>query len=215
METSINDIGQKEKELYTSYYLGDDQPLHGYPEGGYVMQMGMFVEKTVEKGSRILEIGFGHGRTARYLLSRGFDVTGVDITLAGFPGCDPSKFFEAPVWMLPFEDGCFDYTFSLDVLEHLPTELVGESIKEIYRVTEGKTFHAISTIYDVNYTEAHKTVKPITWWEGQFSRLNSKKADTHITDAQDFRRLLFMTKGEPDEKESQEEPSKTLSHQPK
>ncbi len=193
---SINNIEQEEKRLYVSYYLGDNQPFHGYPEGSYVTEAAMFIEKTVKKESRLLEIGCGHGRTARYLIEKGFNILGVDITLAGLPGYSSyevdSRFFEAPIWRLPFRDNHFDYTFSMDVLEHLPTKLIDKSIEEIYRITKVKTFHAISTIDDKNYIEAHKTVKPIIWWEKQFSKLNNNQVDTHIMDGKEFMDLLLI-----------------------
>jgi ubiquinone/menaquinone biosynthesis C-methylase UbiE len=82
-------------------------------------------------------------------------------------------FFEAPAWRTNFADMQFEYTCSTDVLEHIPTELIDDTIKEIYRLTKRKTIHVISTEPDKKYNghEVHLTVKPIEWWREQFARL--------------------------------------------
>ncbi len=187
-------LEEKERELYNLYYLGDNQPFARYPATGYVMDTAHYIEAVVHKGSRILEIGCGHGRIMRYLAEKGFDVTGMDITLAGLPGyktgeVDP-MFHEAPVWGMPFKDDQFDFTFSTDVLEHLPRGTVEQSIQEIYRVTKEETFHCVSTGDDPNYPEAHKTVKPIAWWVKKFTRLNNKGLNVHVMDVPNYMKLL-------------------------
>ena len=87
---------------------------------------------------------------------------------------------------LPFKDNQFDYTFSTDVLEHIPLEMVEKTIKEIYRITRVETFHCIATVDDPNYPNVHLTIESIEWWKGQFGKANGKQVDTHIVNPEEF-----------------------------
>jgi len=147
-----------------------------------------FIESEQLEGS-MLDLGCGNGFVVSYLKSKGFDCKGVDITLVGletplkiftnqavendwradFISNRQTMFWEAPLDKLPFKDNEFDYTFSCDVLEHIPTDLVPKVIAEILRVTRIKTYHVIATFRDVRGgINFHPTVQPINWWQEQF-----------------------------------------------
>lgn len=136
----------------------------------------------------ILEVGCGNGTTMLRLAEHGYRPYGMDITLAGIKHVDEKRVFECPVWDLTnfikagvkketyFGWPFYDYTISTDVLEHIPPEMVEQSIKNILAVTSYKTIHTIFTRADTTYCghEVHLTVKPIDWWKRQFDRLNTK-----------------------------------------
>lgn len=123
-------------------------------------------------GGRILEIGCGRGISLDILNRNGCcKCTGVDITLEGTKTGAPV--FEAVAWDLPFENDSFDYSFSTDVLEHIPPGFVKETLKEIGRVTRNKTFHQIAVVEAVTEyqgSQVHLTVEPGTWWDKQFKK---------------------------------------------
>jgi ubiquinone/menaquinone biosynthesis C-methylase UbiE len=155
-----------------------------------------FIAKMNYKGS-MLDLGCGNGLVVSCLHSKGCDIRGVDITLAGLdmeyrhygngilPGPPPSRelFVKAPLWDLPFEDGEFDFTFSCDVLEHIPPDKVGEVLKEICRVSKQRTYHIIATF---KHLDLHPTVQPISWWLQQFGRANKKKCQVECVSRRDF-----------------------------
>lgn len=137
----------------------------------------------------ILEIGCGNGITMLRLNEHGYRPYGMDITLAGIKLIDENRVFECPVWDLGnyiktglnedykfFGFPFYDYTISTDVLEHIPPEMIDQSIENILAVTTYKTIHTIFTRPDTLYCghEVHLTVKPIDWWQRQFDRLNKK-----------------------------------------
>ncbi len=190
MDQSVVDVAAitlSEKALYRKVYKGQ------YPSTGYSVDLAEFVMNTARRGDALLDMGCGRGRAVRHLRDHGFRCLGVDITLSGTRGTDITKespstigFTEAPLWKTPFANNQFEYTFSTDVMEHIPPGMVDATIKEIYRITRVETFLCISTIDDVNYENLHKTIKTIPWWRKQFAKLNFKAVNTHIVDPETF-----------------------------
>ena len=127
----------------------------------------------INKEWEILEIGCGAGNATMDLRRLGYKATGVDITLAVVK--ETLGFFEAPLWRLPFEDNSFDFSFSTDVMEHIPPELVGKCIREIYRVTKHETYHVIMPLpHKKEGFVFHLTVQPIEWWRDMFYIMKSR-----------------------------------------
>lgn len=122
-----------------------------------------------------LEIGFGDGTTMAMVNGipggRNVNCYGIDITLEGaktlLRSCWDDYIYEGPVWNMPYKDRTFRYTFSTDLLEHIPTVMIEDTIKEISRVTwkRGLTIHQIATFPMGN---EHLTVQPMQWWKAKF-----------------------------------------------
>lgn len=87
--------------------------------------------------------------------------------------CTPGvEVYPGMAWEMPFRNKRFDFTFSTDVLEHLPTEFIEQTMKEIARVTRRKTFHLIATcaaVTEYKGEQVHLTVRPPEWWNEQFA----------------------------------------------
>ncbi len=178
-------IEAEEKARYVEVYK------EGYPSTGYSQDLAQFIARTAHCYDKLLDIGCGHGRVVADLRTAGYRCQGVDITLAGVPEShiQPSErhvslnaFHEAPLWRMPFADNEFDYTFSTDVLEHLPPAMVDAAIDEIYRVTRVETLHSIAIIPSGGkHRDLHLMVKPISWWKKKFvTRQPQKRVDTTI-----------------------------------
>jgi SAM-dependent methyltransferase len=88
--------------------------------------------------TRALEAGCGTGYFARLLQTeRGLPLTPVDI---GWEGLQRARAMgvrgpaQANILELPFADGTFDLTLSIDVLPHLPRGMEARGVKELARV---------------------------------------------------------------------------------
>lgn len=187
-------IESKEKELYSGLWK------NGYIPSRCAMPLAAYIAKTADKKMSLLDIGCGDGSTARTLRLMNFNCKGLDITSAGIVFTKETSmvnkpldkwFIEACIWNTGLMDNLFDYTFSTDVLEHLPEDKVDDAIKEIIRITKIKTFHCIATFKDTrDGIELHKTIRPVEWWEDKFKSLNTKGIQVELID-----RTIFLLGG--------------------
>ena len=107
--------------------------------GGFKATAGLLKRKRLPKGSKVLEVGCGAGRTACYMARQGYVVTAVD-TNAGIlekarrraekAGLS-IRFLEADAQSLPFVDESFDMVFVESVTVFTDAEL---ALKEYWRV---------------------------------------------------------------------------------
>lgn len=73
-----------------------------------------------KRGSRVLDIGFGFGRSLRKLSSMGFDVVGIDINEKKVDMMkEEFDVYCADAANLPFEDESFDFVYSSHSFEHM------------------------------------------------------------------------------------------------
>ena len=121
------------------------------------------INKYVRKGSKILEIGCGTGRTAIPLALKGFNVTGIDISKKMLENAeknakklkaDRAHFVLADASDLPFKDKSFDVVFipycSLDYV--YPLDKRELAIDEMARVSKKgsiliHSFHNVVSIH--------------------------------------------------------------------
>jgi len=180
MPNTITGIHEAEKNKYLYLWTNNYKPSK------CAAPLAHYVARNSKPGWSLLDIGCGNGITVNILKERGFDCMGLDITLAGIKD-DGRHFVEASVWDMPFPDGFFDFTFSTDLLEHLPQSLVEGSIKEIFRVTRKRTFHSIANFQDVRLGQVlHLTMQPAEWWIRRFEALNAKGLECEIIDRKIF-----------------------------
>ena len=100
-----------------------------------------FIDKLLSKlplGGKILEVGCGAGQFCEYMLKKGFDVEGVDLSkkmLAHARRKVPSgKFKHMDIRNLSYKDETFDGVLSAYTLIHIPSEEVVSTLKESGRV---------------------------------------------------------------------------------
>lgn len=85
----------------------------------------------------VLEVGCGEGEIVRRLHARGTGVIGLDLPDAGLRAewatVEGPEFLHADAQRLPFPDGRFDLTVSVEVLEHVPDPAL--TLLQMARVT--------------------------------------------------------------------------------
>ena len=163
------------------------------------------VIKNLNPKSKVLDLGCGNGFVVKKLVDNGIDAYGVDITSKGWmqkSRVNPSikilkeRLFEAPLWKTPFLDKEFDITFSTTVLEHIPTEMVAPTIKEILRITKEKTIHYVDTVKEQEQfgQNLHVTVQPCDWWLVQFNQGNYHRVECIVQDKSALKAAAFRHK---------------------
>jgi ubiquinone/menaquinone biosynthesis C-methylase UbiE len=171
---------QEQDKYIQAWQMGAEGESRTAP---YIAQ---FVINYIQNNHRILDLGCGNGSIVNILRNKGFDAYGVDISSHQFN--NSPYLIQGCLWDLPFEDNTFDVTFSTDVLEHIPPEMINKTIAEIYRITKIKTLHCIATFKDNRKGFVfHLIIQSIEWWKQQFITMNSKNIEIEIID-----RTLFL-----------------------
>ena len=180
-------IYAQEKQKYSELWRKDYQPSR------CALPLVKYITQNTEPGWNLLDIGCGNGLTVRKLRAYGYDCWGSDITLSGLKtDISPKEFYfiEAPIWNMPFVDNQFNFTFSTDVLEHIPPAMVRRSIAEIFRITKIKTFHCIANFPDIrNGQDLHLSKHSIDQWNEWFMAVNNKKIGCELIDRKEFLQL--------------------------
>ena len=129
-------------------------------------------------GDSIWDFGCGEGHAMRAFYDHGMRTFGCDIVDVIHPDYQRQEIYRefhcCPLWELPMSAGDASWGFSSDVLEHLPTELVAESLRRMAEhVLHGMFLqiahfpdHGRSWHGDLDGLELHLTVQPVEWWSG-------------------------------------------------
>lgn len=136
------------------------------------------------KNRYVLELGCGNCELMKILEDYCF-VLGVDITTKQVPEEFSGRVYKSPIWDISFLQPK-KITCSLDVLEHIPPQKIDDTIKEILRLTENVTIHAICTrpaLTLLNGENAHLTVKPLSWWQQKFDQHNTNNIKIILLDS--------------------------------
>lgn len=89
------------------------------------------------QGARILDLGAGVGRHARWLAAQGFDVVALDAAPGGLAEIEKAGGVQtvlARMDALPFADQSFDHVLSWNVIYHGDEDILLRTIAEIRRV---------------------------------------------------------------------------------
>jgi len=108
-------------------------------------------------GRRLLDFGCGIGAYSYGLRQRGFDTVGVDanpkyVEIARANGGD-ARLVDGHA--LPFPDKSIDTTFLLEVLEHLPDDVIRPALSEIRRVTKSNVLFTVPDNTQYGELQAH------------------------------------------------------------
>lgn len=170
---------ETEKELYTRIWKSGK-----YGSSGTV---GKAYNSLVDIDGSILDVGCGKGDFVARMRHARVEVYGCDITLAGIAHDLPGIFTEVPSIATMYQDDKFDHVVSMDFLEHLPEEEVRPTLEEFKRISTDTNYHWICCRPDVMGAKygavLHKTVKPMTWWRGEFLEAGFKSDEFELIEA--------------------------------
>lgn len=161
----MDDLSLKEQDKYRRMWA-----VNAYRERSPGQRTLPDFAENLTPGVRIGDFGVGCGRAAQELKNRGFDVIGIDITRDCLDPDVEIDFLEASLWDLP---GWLqvDIGYCTDVMEHIPTEKVHDTLQSIKGACTTGCFFQIATFRDsfgrrIGET-LHLTVQDTAWWEEQ------------------------------------------------
>jgi glycosyltransferase involved in cell wall biosynthesis/2-polyprenyl-3-methyl-5-hydroxy-6-metoxy-1,4-benzoquinol methylase len=126
-----------------------------------------------------LEIGCAKGELVGELRRRGVNCVGTDLShysvAAGPPELTGRALATASIAGLPFPDDTFDLIVAIEVLEHIPIELVEPALRELWRVSRHQVFVTVQNTTAAEPAHffadlTHVSMKPLAWWRDQFTR---------------------------------------------
>ncbi|WP_167342350.1 class I SAM-dependent methyltransferase [Nonlabens sp. SY33080] len=137
----------------------------------------------------ILDAGCGSADVTRYLLEKGYDAKGIELSGEVLKEnardlLKLNKVQQGSLSQLPFDDNSFDVVFSSEVLEHIPEKDIKKTISELIRVSRNYLFLTISLRPSSNFNKYHVTLKPRKWWEEMFLSMGCEKDHTLVNKLQ-------------------------------
>jgi 2-polyprenyl-3-methyl-5-hydroxy-6-metoxy-1,4-benzoquinol methylase len=124
-------------DTYAQGYTGESATAHSF-----TIRLQRVYEMIGDRAAgRVLDIGCGPGITVEHLVTRGFEVYGVDISAEMVRECQKqfghmpaAHFSTGNIEALEFQDAFFDVVLSMGVVEYVDDDAV--AVKEMVRVTK-------------------------------------------------------------------------------
>ena len=149
-----------------------------------------------ERVERALDVGAGHGRLMAAWIEEGIDARGVDIV----DGLDPAvrrahgdRLVLAPLWNFEWGGEPFDVGVAADMLEHLPTARVEESLRRLAaccKVVVAQTAEFPSFFMGM---KLHLTVQPAEWWRERMEQIGGEVEEFPHAGGRGAKHLLRWT----------------------
>jgi ubiquinone/menaquinone biosynthesis C-methylase UbiE len=151
--------------------------------------------KSFPKNAKLLEIGCGSGRDAKFMMESGYHVTAIDGSSKMIneakqihPTLTPHLLVKQLPHGLDFQTNSFDGIYSIATLMHLEPKEIEESIEKIYRLLKpkGKFLFSVSLQRDdtnTNHRDKHNRL---------FTSLTEKEW-TELCTHQGFRILYYRS----------------------
>ena len=128
-----------------------------------------FVFRNFKRGGKVLDLGCGAGRHAKFLAENGFEAYGCDYSENGIKACE--ALFErsglkgdlrvASAAKLPYADEFFDGVLCFGALYYNDKDTIEAAAGEIYRVLKAGTraYIVVRSLEDYRYEKARKITK--------------------------------------------------------
>lgn len=202
-------VKQASKYCSESYWSGDGSS--GYD--GIIKTVDGTVKKILNKiielkPKSILELGCASGSSVNYFSQAGLISAGIDISDYAIQEGQKRYLVDirsGSIHKLPYNDRSFDMVYSQQVLEHVPTELVVDLLKEIKRVVQigGVVLLYLVIGYkgqvgkaDSDVDKTHWNLKTKEWWLNECSKeglREDKELDEIFEEAIPYEKLHRLT----------------------
>jgi hypothetical protein len=157
------DVEERERKKYRDIWATEQYGEDSSPGMDHV-QLAM-LKMDWSKGDTVIDFGCGKGEAVSLLSSLGFQARGVDI--ASNAVAHDIQFTEVCLWNLP-KDIRADWGYCCDVMEHIPTEKVQETLKCIADAVDKGIYFNIATEDDCSGAmigfRLHLTVMKASAW---------------------------------------------------
>ncbi len=160
----INTLSLEEShELYRQTHNQYPDYFQGFSLVSYIFEIGELIQKSNIK--TVIDYGCGKAKAwETYQLKKLWGIERVDFY---DPGVE--SFISRPL-------NPSDLLISIDVLEHVPEHLVDIVLDDMCRLSKKAMFVNVSTRPAskklIDGSNAHATVKPISWWQHKIDRLD-------------------------------------------
>jgi len=119
-------------------------------------------------GRSVLDVGCGKGTSLKLLSEAGFTAAGYDISKNCLDDPCLGQLYIGCITDMPsVVSRTFDAVTCIDVMEHIPEEMVPDALKAMADCCTSMVVIQISTFRD--YKGLHVTVKPADWWKDHIS----------------------------------------------
>ena len=141
-----NNVIKVSRKYGKEYFDGDRKfGYGGYKYDGRWISVAKRIKKIykLKKGSKILDIGCAKGFLIKDLIDIGLDAYGLDISDYAIKNSHKNvigRIHKGNAKNLPFPDNSFDFVISLNTLHNLTKNECKIALKEIVRVSKGKSF---------------------------------------------------------------------------
>lgn len=135
---------------------------------------------------KVLDLGVGRGHFFKFMDKNNYSVKGIEPSIEARKILNDSRIKDSYSHSLPFKDKEFDVVVCLDVLEHIPKDLIKDSLKEIKRTT--KRYAIISAAHHSDKKddmELHISSMPFYKWRQmikEYFHILSKKVVSSKSD---------------------------------
>jgi cyclopropane fatty-acyl-phospholipid synthase-like methyltransferase len=183
----------EEQKKYEALYVGDKYRNKYKPGINFINQNKLNINNKSVALKSLIEFGSGEGHVIKYFRDKGVDCYGTDIAgnSLSFPELDEYRYIMDLGELQDF-DKEFEFIFSCDVFEHLPTESIDNLLENMKRAApKGRAVVRIALYLDArgqhDITKAlHLTVKPSTWWLDKFKEHSIEVLEHNLSDGKDM-----------------------------
>jgi SAM-dependent methyltransferase len=188
------ELAKYDQDYFSNHYWREDLPgMTGnrnlsYDDPGHKHRFQYLFDTLIEDKAkaRLLDAGCGPGLLLQEILAAGVDGYGVDSSLQAlrafkdrYGATGETRVVHSYLHSLPFPDNAFEYSFCLDVLEHLILFDVLQAVTELCRVTSRQLVCSINLD---NPYKFHPTILSRETWNTAFESTNLVKLDAQETD---------------------------------
>ena len=138
------------------YFDGDRKYGYGgYQYDGRWISVAKKIKKIykLKKGQKVLDIGCAKGFLIKDMLDLGLDAYGIDISKYAINNCHKDvigRIHLGSADNLPFSNNVFDFVISINTLHNLDKFKCEIALKEISRVSKGKSFIQVDSYRNLN-----------------------------------------------------------------